>query len=295
VVEVKHRLAKAEARLARHRGRLSIRIRRSYTAGTATFADVLLQATSLTDFLDRQYYVERIFSSDMEFLTDLREEQAAVERIKQELEAKRDEQRIAKEEMTQQLGEVQAAKEARESLLERVKSQKELQEQELRELQQDSSSIATLLEDEWRRRQQIWHELYKGRVPMPGWAGVWKRPVPQRITSGFGPRFHPILGYARMHTGIDFAAPLGTPIAAAADGDVVWASWRGGYGRCIILLHGGGISTLYAHCSDITVFVGQKVKCREVIGYTGTTGLSTGPHLHFEMRRFGHPVNPIGG
>ena len=120
------------------------------------------------------------------------------------------------------------------------------------------------------------------------------RPVLFPISSGFGMRFHPILGYARMHTGIDFAAPLGTPIRAAAAGRVLWASWRGGYGRCIILLHDGGVATLYGHCFEIFVYPGQKVKCGDPIGATGNTGLSTGPHLHFEIRVNGLPVNPIG-
>jgi murein DD-endopeptidase MepM/ murein hydrolase activator NlpD len=295
VEEARHRLKKAQERLAAHQRRLSVRIRRGYTAGTVTFADVLLQATSLADFLDRQYYVDCIFHSDMEFLTDLREEKRSVELIQTELERKRDEQQAAKTEMSMQLQEVQGLKQSREDLLNRVETEKALKEEELRELEQDSSSIASMLESEWRRRQQLWRQLHHGMVPMPGWVGNWLRPVAGcPISSGFGMRFHPILGYARMHTGIDFAASLGTPIRAAADGDVVWASWRGGYGRCIIVLHGGGVATLYAHCSDIVVHAGQSVKRGQWIGNSGTTGLSTGPHLHFEIRVNGHPVNPLG-
>jgi murein DD-endopeptidase MepM/ murein hydrolase activator NlpD len=294
VVEVKYRLAKAEKRLQRHHGRLSTRIQRSYTSGSITFVDVLLQASSLTDFLDRQYYVQRIFSSDMEFLTDLREEQAAVERLKKEFEEQRDEQQIAKEEMSLQLQEVQGLKASRYQFLQKIRTDKELKEQELKELEQDSTSIASLLEGEWRRRRQLWQQLYRGRVPMARWVGQWLRPVPYPISSGYGLRFHPILGYARLHSGIDFAAPPGAPIRAAADGEVIWASWRGGYGRCIILLHGDGVATLYAHCSDTVVRPGQQVKRGQWIGNVGTTGLSTGPHLHFEIRVNGHPVNPIG-
>jgi murein DD-endopeptidase MepM/ murein hydrolase activator NlpD len=294
VEEVKHRLVKAQKRLDRHHTRLSTRIQRSYTSGTITFVDVLLQASSLTDFLDRQYYVQRIFNSDMEFLSDLREEQAAVERLKKEFEEQRDEQVVAKEEMALQLREVQGLKASRYQFLQRVRTDRNLQEQELKELEQDSTSIASLLEQEWRRRQALWRQLYRGKVPMARWVGQWLRPVPCPISSGFGLRFHPILGYARLHSGIDFAAPLGTPIRAAADGEVIWASWRGGYGRCIILLHGDGVATLYAHCSDTVVRPGQQVKRGQWIGNVGTTGLSTGPHLHFEIRVNGHPVNPIG-
>ncbi len=293
VEEVAHRLRKAEERLAAHHRRLSVRIRRNYTAGTVTFADVLLQATSLADFLDRQYYVERIFSSDLQFLNELRDEQRTVALMRAEAERKRDEQRVARVEMELQLQEVHAATNARKDLLQRVQNQKELAEEELRELQQDSQSIASMLESEWRRRQAIWRQLYHGSVPMPRWVGQWMRPVPFPISSGFGLRYHPILHFMRMHTGIDFAAPVGTPIRAAADGEVIWASWRGGYGRCIILLHPGGVATLYGHCSDIRVHYLQKVHRGDLIGASGNSGLSTGPHLHFEIRVNGLPVNPI--
>jgi murein DD-endopeptidase MepM/ murein hydrolase activator NlpD len=119
------------------------------------------------------------------------------------------------------------------------------------------------------------------------------RPVPGRIASRFGPRYHPILHYSRMHTGVDFSGGTGTPVRAASTGEVFSASWRGGYGQCIILLHGGGMSTLYGHLSRIYVRPGQGVKRGQVIGAIGSTGLSTGPHLHFELRRNGAPVNPL--
>jgi murein DD-endopeptidase MepM/ murein hydrolase activator NlpD len=289
------RLQKAERRLERHHQRLSTRIARAYTAGTVTFADVLLRATSLADFLDRQYYVDRIFSSDVQFLTVLREEQHTVAQERAELEQKRAEQASAKQEKEMELQAVQSATEGRKQLLDRVNTDKNLQEEELEELEQDSHSISAMLQGEWRREQELWRELHKGmNVPMEPWSGSYLRPVNYPISSGFGMRMHPLLGYARMHTGIDFAAPMGTPIHAAADGKVVWGSWRGGYGRCIILMHSGGVATLYGHCSEIFVHPGQTIRRGDLIGATGSTGLSTGPHLHFEIRVNGLPVNPLG-
>jgi murein DD-endopeptidase MepM/ murein hydrolase activator NlpD len=118
-------------------------------------------------------------------------------------------------------------------------------------------------------------------------------PVHGRLTSGFGSRFHPILGYVRFHDGVDLAASAGTPIVAAADGRVVGAGWRGGYGQQVEIAHADGLETLYGHMSRIAARAGEMVRKGEVIGYVGSTGLSTGPHLHFEVTRNGRPVNPM--
>ena len=119
------------------------------------------------------------------------------------------------------------------------------------------------------------------------------RPVQGRLTSGYGSRFHPILGSARFHKGVDLAAATGTPIVAAADGRIVAAGWRGGYGRQVAIAHGGGIQTTYSHMSRIGVASGAAVRRGEVIGYVGSSGLSTGPHLHYEVYKNGRPVNPM--
>jgi murein DD-endopeptidase MepM/ murein hydrolase activator NlpD len=118
-------------------------------------------------------------------------------------------------------------------------------------------------------------------------------PVHGRMTSPFGERFHPILGYVRFHKGVDLAASAGTPIAAAADGKVVGAGWHGGYGEQVAIAHADGIETTYGHMSRIAAHIGQVVRKGEVIGWVGSTGLSTGPHVHFEVTRNGRPVNPM--
>ena len=113
------------------------------------------------------------------------------------------------------------------------------------------------------------------------------------ITSGFGARRHPILGYTRMHAGIDFGAAYGSPIYAVSDGTVAFAGWHGGHGNFVKLAHGGGFATGYGHMSRIAVSGGTQVRAGQVIGYVGSTGLSTGPHLHYELYRGGMPVNPM--
>jgi len=118
-------------------------------------------------------------------------------------------------------------------------------------------------------------------------------PVNGRITSGFGYRVHPILRYSRFHAGIDFGAPWGSPIVAAADGTVLGAGYTGGYGRQVRIMHSGGLMTSYSHMSSIVAQPGMPVRQGQVIGYVGSSGLATGPHVHFEVRIGGRPVNPL--
>ena len=124
---------------------------------------------------------------------------------------------------------------------------------------------------------------------------MFMAPVAGRITSGFGMRRHPILGFARLHAGMDFGAAWGTPIHAVNDGAVSFAGYSGGHGNMVRLDHGGGIGTGYAHMSRIAVSPGERVRKGQVIGYVGSTGLSTGPHLHYELYHNGRPVNPAAG
>ena len=113
------------------------------------------------------------------------------------------------------------------------------------------------------------------------------------LTSRFGMRTHPLLGLRRAHTGIDLAAPTGTPVFATARGTVTAASWQGGYGLLVAVSHGAGLQTRYAHLSRIAVYPGQSVKAGDLIGHVGSTGRSTGPHLHYELRQNGQALNPL--
>jgi murein DD-endopeptidase MepM/ murein hydrolase activator NlpD len=137
-----------------------------------------------------------------------------------------------------------------------------------------------------------WIDAANAERPAPVAEGMaW--PVAGHITSYFGYRYHPILHFSRFHAGLDFGASWGSPIVAAGDGEVVGAGWAGGYGRQVRIAHGGGIVTSYSHMSQIMAAPGSFVRRGQLIGYVGSSGLSTGPHLHYEVRRAGVAVNPL--
>lgn len=135
-------------------------------------------------------------------------------------------------------------------------------------------------------------DLFEPDKPVQRAQGL-SQPVNGRVSSRYGNRVHPILRFARFHSGIDYRAGWGTPVIAAADGIVSAAGWAGGYGRQVRLAHVNGIATSYSHLSGMAVAPGTRVRRGDVIGFVGSTGLSTGPHLHFEVRRHGRPVDPL--
>lgn len=138
-----------------------------------------------------------------------------------------------------------------------------------------------------------WIDAAGADRPAPVQSGMMM-PVAGQITSYFGYRYHPILHFSRFHAGVDIGAGWGSPIVAAADGRVIGAGWAGGYGRQVQVAHAGGLTSSYSHMSEIAAQPGSYVRAGQVIGYVGSSGLSTGPHLHFEVRQAGTPVNPLG-
>jgi murein DD-endopeptidase MepM/ murein hydrolase activator NlpD len=137
-----------------------------------------------------------------------------------------------------------------------------------------------------------WIDAANADRPAPVQSGLMM-PVAGHITSYFGYRYHPILHFTRFHAGLDIGASWGSPIVAAADGQVAAAGWAGGYGREVRIAHADGLMTLYGHMSEIVAQPGSYVRAGQLIGYVGSSGLSTGPHVHFEVRQNGTPVNPM--
>jgi murein DD-endopeptidase MepM/ murein hydrolase activator NlpD len=193
--------------------------------------------------------------------------------------------------------EVEKAKQGIESLRAEIEPARAQAAQEAANEEAQVAQIRTRKADAEKELQQVSDAIaaqLRGSTGVSGAPGGCEfRPAPGPIVSGFGSRENPIGGGTGVHTGVDIAAPMGTPIRACKAGRVVIAGWQGGYGNAVVLDHGGGMGTLYGHQSSMAVSAGQTVASGQVIGYVGSTGNSTGPHLHFEVRLGGTPVDPM--
>jgi len=286
LTQTRSRVMQLRAKLSRHRSILAERLRQLYKHPPSNYVAFVLDARDIEDASIRTYAFQRIISHDEKVIETTR--QAKEELEVQEAQLQRQQSRLAslRKAIAEQTRELHAAEAEQARLLKRIQTERETYERWLQEWEEESREIAALL----RRLQRAQQNRPR---PIPAWTGPFIRPVDGPIVSGFGYRVHPIFRRVKFHYGIDISAPSGTPIHAAADGVVVFAGWRRAYGNTVIVDHGNGLATLYAHCSRVLVSEGEVVKQGQVIALVGSTGLSTGPHLHFEVRRYGEPINPL--
>jgi murein DD-endopeptidase MepM/ murein hydrolase activator NlpD len=302
------RLSDTRAELAHNREVFSSRARATYMHGGVGYVSALLDASDVAQLARGVRYVravldadrsqvelvaalERRVQADADELERLQARQvseraaAASERdhragVVAEREAVRAEVAVEAQRHRHALAEIEADQGAYEALVASLEADSAAIEAELRRAQ----------EEERRRAEESRQVVSRAE---PG-TGQLQRPSDGRVTSGYGWRTHPIFGTRRFHSGVDFGAPTGAPIYAAESGVVHSAGGRGGYGVAVVIDHGGGLSTLYAHMSSLSVSAGQRVSRGQVIGGTGCTGYCTGPHLHFEVRVYGEPRDPMG-
>lgn len=239
---------------------------------------LLLQSESLNEFLDRRYQLRLIYQADRQVLAELRQDADALEQQRRGVESQKNQIALLTQELQSQKTEYQAQAQTQQELIKRLQEDRRALEAAEERLAKDSQNIAALI-------QQRLAEKARG-------TGIMGYPSDGVITSSFGYRVHPVLGYSRFHAGLDFGADYGSPIKAADSGIVIFAGWYGGYGQAVIVDHGSGITTLYGHASELYVSEGQTVQRGQVIAAIGSTGLSTGPHLHFEVRLSGEPADP---
>jgi murein DD-endopeptidase MepM/ murein hydrolase activator NlpD len=238
----------------------------------------LLSSANLRQFNDRRRQIQRIYAHDRELLTNLKQSYDRVAQRQQLVLAQANEVELLRQKLHSQKAQIAGEVVRQSQVIAKIKSDRQSLEIAEQRLLQDS-----------QRLQQLISARSGG--PVLG-TGIMQFPTHGTVSSPYGWRIHPILGYEKFHTGIDFAADTGTPIYAADAGTVIVAEWYGGYGYAVVIDHGNQLSTLYGHCNELYVTQGQTVQKSQVIAAVGSTGFSTGPHLHFEVRRNGEPIDP---
>lgn len=277
-------LAKAEKSLAERSQVLNKRVRDIYQNGQLSYLDVLFGANDFSDFTTRMDLLKRIMNRDIELIMKVKAERELVLQKKAELESDKAAILQLEKAALEKKRIIESSKKEREAVLESAISERDTAEQSYQELLETSRQIEQMI----RRNQN-------GKQGPSGSTGAMMWPTDAtEITSPYGWRTHPIFGTSRYHSGIDIGADYGDSVRAADGGVVIYSDWMGGYGKAVIIEHGNGISTLYGHNSELLVTEGQRVRKGEVISRVGSTGYSTGPHLHFEVRQDGSPIDPMG-
>lgn len=264
---------------------LDARLVAMYETESTNYLDVVLGADSITDFISTYYLITEITSYDIDLLELVESQKKEIEEKNLQLSTQKES--LESEKRTSQMTQIALSntKLLRENYISKLNEQEQAIQakideynQQINEIEAEIKSLAATVN---------FGEDYQGG-PMQ-----WPIYGHYTITSNYGMRTHPITGVYKLHTGVDISAGIGTDFTAIANGIVVKAEYNGAYGNMVILDHGGGVQTLYAHGSQIIVQVGQEVKAGDVVLKVGSTGYSTGPHAHFEVRINGDPVNPL--
>lgn len=263
---------------------LKQRLVASYKAGSTSYLDVLLQSDSLTQFISNYYMIERIVEADNQLLSDMKAKKEELELARLELKKQKKQLSETTEDSTNKAISLENMKVVNNSKIAQLSAEEAEYTNQIIEMQTEIKTVeAEILQ---AANLNIGYDYVGGEMawPVPGYT---------RITSSFGMRTHPITGIYKLHTGVDISAPMGASFIAANDGVVVKSEMNTAYGNMIMINHGGGVSTLYAHGSERLVEVGQEVKRGDEVLKVGSTGYSTGPHAHFEVRINGQYVDPI--
>ena len=286
ISKTEEEIKKAEENYKTQKKLLDDRLITMYEAGTTEYLDVVLSSKTITEFLSNYYLSSILADSNVDFLDTIEKQKKIIEEQKEKLEEQKKQVNTSKEE-----------KEKAAIILENTRVMKntytsQLTDQE-KQIQSEIDAYQTQLNQLEAEIQAI---TANSLIINPNYIGgemLWPVPGYTKLSSTFKMRVHPITGVYKLHTGIDIPAPIGTNFLAANEGIVVKASYNSAYGNMVMVDHGGGVSTLYAHGDQIMVTLGQTVKKGDVVLKTGNTGNSTGPHAHFEVRINGTPVDPL--
>jgi murein DD-endopeptidase MepM/ murein hydrolase activator NlpD len=287
-------LAVAESSYAARQNATVARLRFLQRSPTNFGWAVLLQSHSISDFLNRRQHLKQVYQADQKILELLTAEANQIIQQKTGVEQVKNEIDLIRQQLLAQKSDYQTQAKSQQESVQRLNSDRIALTAAENQLEQDSQSLTSLIQQKIAASQAREAAAKALGKKFASGTGIFGFPSDASISSSFGWRMHPILGYRRFHSGMDFAGNYGSVIRTADSGTVIFAGWYGGYGRAVIIDHGKGITTLYGHTSELFVTDGQSVQRGQQIAAVGSSGLSTGPHLHFEVRRDGTPIDPAG-
>lgn len=286
ISKTEEEIKKAEENYKTQKKLLDDRLITMYEAGTTEYLDVVLSSKTITEFLSNYYLLSILADSNVDFLDTIEKQKKIIEDQKKKLEEQKNQVNTSKEE-----------KEKAAIILENTRVMKNTYTSQLTDQEKQIQSEIDAYQAQLNQLEsEIQAITANSLIINPNYIGgemLWPVPGYTKLSSTFKMRVHPITGVYKLHTGIDIPAPIGTNFLAANEGIVVKASYNTAYGNMVMIDHGGGVSTLYAHGDQIMVTLGQTVKKGDVVLKTGNTGNSTGPHAHFEVRINGTPVDPL--
>lgn len=292
-------LAEAQKRLEGREAVFYKRVRDIYINGRLSYLDVVIGSKDFSDFANRLEVLKRIIDSDINLISEIKKERAQIEAHKKKLEEDRAKLVELEKVALAKQAEIEQKKAERNVVLQKAQNDRAVAMQAIEELNASSAQISAMLKE--RQAARAAAAAAAAQSAGQGSSYTWVQgtgqlgwPVSGEITSPYGYRVHPIWGTTIYHSGIDIGVDEGTPVHAADSGVIVWSGWMGGYGYAVVIDHGNGLSTLYGHNSELAVDEGQSVSKGQVVAYAGSTGNSTGPHVHFEVRENGDPVDPMG-
>lgn len=268
------------------------RAKRLIKKGNVSYTEILLRSKSIDDMLTRVSVIKRVAEYDSDKLDEIESSMTEVEKMKADLLVQKEEVVALKSEQDAKKEELSGYRAESQAIIDKLQKDIAAYEKEYEQAKQLEAQARA--EAERLRRQYD----ASGAISLPanytGGKFLWPSNTTRLVTSPYGYRIHPVTGKSRFHAGIDIGAAYGTSILAANDGVVIVSGYNaGGYGNYVVVNHGGGYTTLYAHCSSLLVSVGQKVTRGQVIAKCGSTGMSTGPHIHFEVQVNGSTTNPM--
>ena len=275
-------IADVEAEIANQDSRFKECLRAMEENTTVSYLEILFTSSSLSELLINIETINEITAHDMAIIDEMTNLRDEVVKAKEGIELHRDEQQVAKNIATEKQSELEVKISEKEALA--------------KSLEEDIENYKKMYEEARRQEEELKSSLdysSEGSEYLGTGEFCWPAPSYTRVSSPYGYRIHPVYKTKKFHSGVDLAAPGGSNILAADGGKVISAGWNGGYGNCVVLDHGNGVSTLYAHASKLLVSKGQTVSRGSVIAKVGTTGTSTGNHLHFEVLINGKTTDPM--